>query len=303
MTGSITRTNRVLVIGATGKVGRHLVDELLTAGVAVRALVRNPAKAGLPEGVELVCGDLAEPDTLEPALQGVGGVFLLWPFFSATDAPRVVEAIAKHARHVVYLSSMGVRDDLSPEQNGVWGELEHMIVQSGLEWTFLRAGGFAGNALEWAAQIRGTGVVRRPYGGAVRSSIHEADIAAVAARVLTEPGHAGAKYVLTGPEQLTFADQVRIIGEAIGRPTRWEEIPAEAARQQLLAELGDPGFVDGALAYWAGLADQPEPVTHTVEQLAGRPPRTFREWAADHAETFTARPEDLDGHVMARENG
>ncbi|TYT26437.1 NAD(P)H-binding protein [Luteimonas viscosa] len=300
MAGRITKADRILVTGATGKVGRHLVDELLAAGVAVRALLRDPDKAWLPEGVELARGDLKEPDTLEPVLQGVDGVFLLWPFFGSAGASGVVEAIARHVRQVVYLSSMGVRDELSPEQNGVWGELEHLIVQSGLEWTFLRAGGFAGNALEWAAQIRGTGVVRRPYGRAVRSSIHEADIAAVAARVLTEPGHAGAKYLLTGPEQLTFAEQVRIIGEAIGRSTRWEEIPADVARQQLLAELGDPDFVDGALAYWAGLADQPEPVTHTVEQLAGRPPRTFREWAADHAEAFTARPEDPDGHAMAK---
>ncbi|MDH5833300.1 SDR family oxidoreductase [Luteimonas kalidii] len=300
MAGRITKADRILVTGATGKVGRHLVDELLTAGVAVRALVRDPGKAGLPEGVELVRGDLAEPDTLEPALQGMDGIFLLWPFFGSAGAPRVVEAIARHVRHVVYLSSMGVRDDLGPEQNGVWGELEHLIVQSGLEWTFLRAGGFAANALEWAAQIRGTGVLRRPYGGAVRSSIHEADIAAVAARVLTEPGHTGAKYVLTGPEQLTFADQVRIIGEAIGRPVRWEEIPADVARQQLLAEWGDPDFVDGALAYWAGLAERPEPVTRTVERLTGRPARTFREWATDHAEAFAAQPEDLRDQAMAR---
>jgi uncharacterized protein YbjT (DUF2867 family) len=130
--------------------------------------------------------------------------------------------------------------------------------------------------------------VRWPYGAAARSLIHERDIAAVAVRALTEDGHAGAQYVLTGPQVLTQVEQVRTIGEVIGRPLRWEEISREAARQQLLAAWGDSSFVDRALAAWAEMVTEPEPVTPTVEEITGAPARTFREWAIDHADAFVS---------------
>jgi uncharacterized protein YbjT (DUF2867 family) len=278
--------SRILVTGATGNVGRRVVSELRETGVAARALVRNPAAADLPGGVEVVRGDLTDPDSLRDALDGVRSVFLVWPFLNADGAPAVVDALARHARRVVYLSAMAVRDDREPRTNGVWGQVEHLIAGSGLEWTFLRAGGFAANTLGWADQIRTDGVVRWPYGGAARSLIHERDIAAVAARALTRDGHVGAKYVLTGPAAVPQAEQARTIGEVIGRPVRWEELPPEVARQHLLAAWGDPGFVDGALAYWATLVTEPEPVTHTVEEVTGAPARTFREWVHDHADEF-----------------
>lgn len=167
----------------------------------------------------------------------------------------------------------------------MWGDVERLIERSGLEWTFVRSGGFAANTLMWADQVR-KGVVRWPYGEAGRSLIHERDIAAVAVRALTEDGHVGAKYPLTGPEVVSQADQVRIIGEAIGRPVRWEEISREAARQELVAAFGDVSFADGALDAWAGFVTQPEPVTTTVEEVTGRPARTFRQWAIDHASDF-----------------
>jgi uncharacterized protein YbjT (DUF2867 family) len=208
----------------------------------------------------------------------VRSVFLLWPFLTADGAAEVVDRIARHAQHVVHLSATAVRDGRPPEENGVWGAVEHLIERSGLRWTFLRAGGLAANALGWADQIRSEGVVRWPYGAAARSLIHERDVAAVAVRALTEPGHASARHVLTGPAAITQADQVRTIGEVIGRPVRWEETDPEVARGQLLAALGDPDFVDGALAYWASLADAPEAVTGTVEEITGAPACTFRQW-------------------------
>jgi uncharacterized protein YbjT (DUF2867 family) len=276
----------VLATGATGNVGRHVVTQLRDTGVAVRALVRNPGTADLPDGIEVVRGDLADPGSLSSAMEGTESVFLVWPFLTAADAPAVVDVIAKHARRIVYLSAMSVRDDREPSANGVWGQVEHLIEQSGTEWTFLRASGLAVNVLGWAGQIRDEGVVRWSYGGAARSLIHERDIADVAVRALTEDRHVGAKYVLTGPAAVTQADQVRIIGEAISRPVRWEEVPPAVARQQLLAVLGDPGFVDGAFSYWATLITNPEPVTRTVEEVTGKPARTFREWARDHADAF-----------------
>ncbi len=128
--------------------------------------------------------------------------------------------------------------------------------------------------------------MRWPYGQARRSLIHEHDIAAVAVRALTEDGHAGARYVLTGPQALTQADQVRAIGTAIGRPLRWEELSRQAARADLAAAFGDPDFADSALDTWAGFVSHPEPVTATVPDITGTPARAFSAWAADHAADF-----------------
>ncbi|HEY1818927.1 MAG TPA: nuclear transport factor 2 family protein, partial [Trebonia sp.] len=173
--------------------------------------------------------------------------------------------------------------------------------ESGAQWTFLRPTGFAANTLMWADQIRDQGVVRWPYGAAARSLIHERDIAAVAVRALTEGGHVGQRYLLTGPEALTQAEQVRVIGEAAGRPVRWQELAPGEARAQLLAAWGDPGFVDSALTTWADLVTQPEPVTRTVAEITGAPARTFREWAGDHASEFRppSTAEVADRYVSA----
>ncbi|MER5320579.1 NAD(P)H-binding protein [Streptosporangium roseum] len=279
----------ILVTGATGNVGRQVVSQLRDAGAAVRALVRDPSSAGLPEEVDVVRGDLSAPDTLEAALDGVESVFLVWPFLSADGAPAVLEAIGRHARRVVYLSSAGVREDVERQGdpiNQFHADVERLIERSGLEWTFLRAGGFAANTLAWAPEIRDGGVVRAPFGAATRSLIHERDIAAVAVRVLTGDGHAGAKHHLTGPELLSTVEQVRAVGEAAGRPARFEEIPVEEARRQMLDTGWPASVVDGIFDAHAGMATEPERVTSTVEEITGVPARTFRQWAADHADDF-----------------
>lgn len=272
--------------GATGKVGRHVVSQLLEMGVEVRALARRPDVTGLPSPVEVVQGDLADPNTLEPALRDVQAVFLLWPFFGVDAVPAVVRAIGGHARRLVYLSASTVRDDDGVRPRLFHTSIEREIEKSGLEWTFLRPTGFASNTLGWAQQIRASGVVRWPYGQATRSLIHERDIAAVAARTLTEHGHAGAKYVLTGPQALTQVEQAHAIGEAIGRPIRYEEISPSEARRELLAAWGDRSFVESALTAWAAMVSTPEEVTQMVENLTGAPALTFREWAFDHANDF-----------------
>lgn len=264
----------ILVTGATGNVGRHTVAQL---GVPTRALVRNPA-AQLP--VPTVVGDLTDPPSLEAALEGVDTVFLIWPGFAASTAEEAISVIKRHASRIVYLSA-----NVTPETKIFHNDMERLIRASGLSWTFLRPGGFAANTLGWAEQIR-EGVVRWPYGKAARSLIHEADIAGVAAHVLTTEGHDGQSYVLSGPEVLTQADQVRIIGEAVGRTVTWDDLPPAVARKELLAAWGDEGFVDGALAAWAAMVDAPEPVVDTVERLTGSPARTFRQWAEDHAADF-----------------
>lgn len=265
---------KILVTGATGNIGKHVVAGLHARGVSVRALSRSGGH--FPDGVEVVSGDLTAPETLHDALSGVDSVFLLWPFLTAEGAPEVVRAIARHARHVVYVSALSAQDG-----SGVWGEVEEAIRQTTLEWTFLRPGGFATNTLEWAPAIRAGEPVRMPYPKAGRSLIHERDIADVAVLALTEDGHTSEIYPLTGPAVITQADQARVLGEVAGKPVRIEELTREEARADMSA--WPDAFAEGALDYWASLADNPEPVIDTVGQLTGRPGRTFEQWAHDHA--------------------
>ncbi|WP_097240231.1 NmrA family NAD(P)-binding protein [Streptomyces sp. 1331.2] len=275
---------KVLVIGANGSVGRHVVASLTEGGHEVRALVRDPARSVLPAGVEAVRGDLAVPESLEPALAGgVEAVYLMWPGLPVQ--PRVVESIARHAKRVVYLSADV--PDLADDEPAVifHQEIERLIRRSGLSWTFVRAIDFAGNLLAWADQVR-EGVVRWPYGQARRSLVHERDIADVAVRALTEDGHDGARYVVTGPESLAHAELARIIGEELGVAVRWEELAPETAREQLTAAWGNAGFVESRLRAWESFTREPERVTDTVERVLGRPPRDFRSWVRDHAADF-----------------
>lgn len=274
-------TTPILVTGATGHSGRHVVNGLLAEGASVRALVRDPAKANLPDGVEVVAGDLTDPESVAVAAKGVSAVYLVWPFFSGDGVEAAVRAL--DARRVVYLSAVSASDE-----NSVWGKVEAAVREVAAEWTFVRVSGLAVNALAWAAQVP-TGVVRAPYGGAARSLVHERDVAAVAVRALLDDGHAGKSYATTGPESITQAEQVRLIGEALGRPVRWEEQPLEEARTQLREALGNAEFADNALGYWASLIDAPEPASSDVEAVLGRPALSFAEWARDHAADFRVR--------------
>lgn len=277
---------RILVTGATGNVGRHVVAELLKRGNAIRVLARDPVAARLPGRAELVRGDLGDPATLRPHLDGIEAVFLLWPFFDADGVSALMDVLRRSSPRVVYLSAMGAPAGGDGGEPVFHHQVERVIEESGVPWTFLRAGGFAANTLGWAPQIRESGVVRAPYAQAARSLIHERDIADVAVRALTDERHAGARHVLTGPAAVTQADQVRIIGEVIRRPLRFEEIAPQAARDAMLAEGLPPAFVESSMRYWATLVDHPEPVTTTVEAITRAPARPFRGWAMDHAHDF-----------------
>jgi len=274
--------DRILVVGATGRTGRHVVAQLPAAGVQVRALVRDPRTAGLPAHVEVVQGDLTRPETLDGSLDGVDAVFLVWCAPPATVAP-ALERIARQARRIVFLSSMyktphpffqaGQPNPIST----MHAEIERLIEGSGREWTFLRPGMFAANARWWwAPQIRaGADVVRWPYADAPTAPIDERDIAAVAVRALCEEGHAGTEYVLTGPESLTQREQLTIIGDVIGRPLRMEETSPDEA-----------DVPDMVLRAWAAAIGQPAFMTSTFTEITGAPPRRFRQWVADHASEF-----------------
>ncbi|KAB2345966.1 NAD(P)H-binding protein [Actinomadura rudentiformis] len=272
----------ILITGATGNVGRHLVAELLTAGRKVRALSRDPATAGLPSGAEVARAD-------EAPMDGVEAVF----FNPATSWNGPGELLAKAKAHgvrrVVMLSSMSCLGEDDPAnligQHHL--EAEREIEASGLEWTFLRPGAFAANTLDWAGQIREDGVVRGPYARAHTTPMHERDIAEAAAQAFLADDLVGTKPVLSGPESLTHADQARIIGEAIGRSVRYEELSPETAREAMIGGGVPAPFVDAMLRMYASAVDTPAEVYPEFEQITGRRARTFAEWAADHAPTFS----------------
>ncbi|GAB3437891.1 NAD(P)H-binding protein [Streptomonospora sediminis] len=286
----------ILVTGATGNVGKHVVRRLLEEeGRAVRALTRDPARADLPEGAEAVAGDLAHPGSLGPALEGIDAAFLVWPSLEADKAaPEAIPAIAARARNIVYLSAMGLPEHDGPDapSEGILGShmlLERLIRKSAADWTFVRAGGFAANLAGWIPQIRATGTVRAAFAELARPLIHEADIAEVAVRALTEPGHSGASYEITGPEPVTQAEQARIIGEELGVPARFEELSAEEAVQAFITDGLPAQLAQDIVQGQAAMAEQPESTTDTFEKVAGVPPRSFRQWAADRAGGAVAR--------------
>ncbi|PYR53034.1 MAG: NmrA family transcriptional regulator [Acidobacteria bacterium] len=284
----------VLVTGATGRVGRIVVDELLAAGVPVRALTRRPAP-GMPPAVEVASGDLTVPESLDAGLQGAGAVFLVWTA-PPTTAPAVIARLATHAQRVVFLSSPHRTphpffQQSQPNPSAILhADIERLIAGTGLASTIIRPGMFASNALNWwAAPIRGGGVVRWPYGAAETAPIDDRDVAAVAARALYEDGHAGGDYVLTGPESLSQAEQVSIIGSVVGRRIRFEELSPEDFRRETAASWPRPA-VDMLLAAWGATIGRPAFVTSTVSDILRSPARTFRQWAADHAAAFRERP-------------
>jgi uncharacterized protein YbjT (DUF2867 family) len=284
--------SRILIIGATGRVGRQVLFQLPEMGVPVRALARNPQTADLPPLVDVVCGDLTLPETLDECLDGIDAVFLVWTAPPDTIAP-ALERIVKHARRIVFLSSpYKTAHPLFQQPNplrALHAEIERLIQTSGRQWTFLRPGMFAANALLWwAPQIRAGGdVVRWPYLDAPTAPIDERDIAAVAVRALCENRHAGAQYVLTGPQPLSQFEQIATIGHAVGRTLHIEEMSPEEARVELLTSM-PAATANMLLDAWAAAIGRPALVTTTVTDVTGALPRTFRDWATDHAAEFRA---------------
>ncbi|MGW5716159.1 SDR family oxidoreductase [Amycolatopsis sp. NPDC003865] len=251
---------KVLVTGATGNTGRHVVAGLRERGVDTRALVRDPAKA--PAG-EIVLGDIKDP---AGAAEGVDAVYFVWPFYSSAGIDTALKPF--EGKKIVYVSSAAA------EEGGFWADVETAVREVTDDWTFLRVTGLATNTLGWVAQAK-TGTVRAPYGQAKRSLVHEKDVADMAVEAFTGD-HRKQIYLVTGPEALTQARQVEIIGEALGTPTRWEEQP----EQEAIAHLGEE-FAKSALPYWASLVDDPEPVSLDVPEVTGHPARSFEEWARE----------------------
>jgi uncharacterized protein YbjT (DUF2867 family) len=280
---------RLLVIGATGTVGRHVVLGLSAKGARVRAMTRSPETARMPADVEVVQGDLTIPETLDPCLEGVESVFLVWTApHAAADA--ALARITRRAGHVVLLSApLKTPHPFFQQPNPARGlalHVEHLIEHTGVKWTFLRPGMFAANSIDfWGPQVRTGNTVRWPYLNAPTAPIDERDIAAVGVRALTEPGHDEMEYVLTGPQSLTQREQILTIGEVIGRTLTVEELSREEARQAWSATM-PVAVADMLMDAWAAAIGQPAYVTDMVEEITGTPARAFAQWTRDNAAEF-----------------
>lgn len=277
----------ILVVGATGKVGREVVAQLGKVGVDVRAFAHSAARD--LENVEVVFGDLSDSSSIARALGDVTDVFLVWPLFTADAALPVVAEIASRGAQIVYLSTLAVRDDVARPTHPFTAfhtEIESAIRGSGTSWTLLRASKFASNALGWGTQLRSEGEIRLPFPDSRRSPIHGRDIAAVAVRCLLDERQRFRTHVVTGPRSLTEADQIAIIGRAAGREFACRRVPADEARAELMASGSSRELADAAIEYWAGFVTDPEPVTKTVEELCGNQATDFEVWADEHSGFF-----------------
>lgn len=270
-----------LVTGSTGNVGRYLVDELIKKGHRVRALTRTPEKANLTEEADVVQGDLTEPDSLAPVFEGVTGIHLITvdggTYKPLQAAPQLVElAVQAGVKKATVLWS------------GRQGPVEQAVKESPLEWTILQPQEFMSNMLGWAESIRENGVVQDGFASRKTALIHEGDIARAAATVLTEGGHDGKEYTLTGPETLTLTEAAHIIGDVTGHDVQFDELSEEQVRKQLTEVWQvDEGEADFITSWYKDTPTEGYTVIPTVEEITGRPARTFRQWAEEHASLFT----------------
>lgn len=281
---------KVLVTGATGHVGRHVVEQLVAAGQEVVALTRRAA-VDFPAEVTVVRGDLLDPSSIP--FDGVSRLYLF-------PEPRTARAVVARAvdagvTRIVTLSSGAVTGGFDTDFQL---PVEQAVEASGCEWTHLRPGDFASNTLRlWGPMIRASRVVRYAQPSAPSLAIHDGDIAAVAVTALLSDGHAGRWYDLTGPALLTRGEQVAAIGAALGEEVRFEEVSASEARDILLAQGGwgaeNADFLLGFADYSAtgpSFDDVDWSTTlvplPTVAEVTGRPARTFAQWAHDNAEAF-----------------
>ncbi|MFE3145934.1 NAD(P)H-binding protein [Streptomyces sp. NPDC059218] len=275
----------ILVTGATGNIGSALLKELHACGAGpLRGLTRDAARATFPEGVEAVEGDLAVSASLKPALEGARALFLVSRL--GPDADILEAARQAGVEHAVLVSSITAETHPHLGPAGENLAVEQLLKESGMAWTILRPTQFASNALMWAASVREHEAVRAPYADTALPTIHPADIAAVARVALTEPGHQGRTYALTGPEPVTARRQIEAIAAVLGRAVPFAEISRGEAHGQMAAVFGAEA-ADAVLDVMGGdVNDGLLAVRDTVAQVTGAPARTFGQWAAENAAAF-----------------
>lgn len=282
----------IVVAGSTGNVGFALIEKLAALGVPVRALVHTPQKVAAVEreGVEVKVGDFEAPQTLDAVLEGAERVFLLTP-----PDPRQPEwennfiEAAKRAgvRHVVKQSVLGADADSPMRIGRIHGECERLLKESSIDWTFLRPNLFMQTTLAFAEQVAAEGRFYAPLAEAKTSMIDARDVAAVAAKTLTEEGHEGKVHELTGPEAISHHDIAEKLSKVLVRPVEHVEISFEEAREGMIG-MGMPEWLADALfeLFEVRQAGYTAGVTNAVGQITGRESRSYEEFARDYREAF-----------------
>jgi uncharacterized protein YbjT (DUF2867 family) len=269
----------IVVTGATGNTGRPLVEALAAAGEDVTAVSRG--EADFPAGVRHRVADLAEPASLESAFAGADRLYLLTREQGLDLAPVVKAAKAAGIGRIVLLSSERAATRLDEEQRAY----ENAVTESGLEWTILRPGGFASNALLWSQPVREHRTVTAPFGDVGLPVVDPLDIAETAAAALTREGHAGKAYTLSGPALITPRQQTEAIAAAIGEPVAFVEQTRAEAHEQLL-QFWPEEVVEASLDVIGNPNEAERRISPDIEQVLGRRPRTFAEWARRNAAAF-----------------
>ncbi|MFF2021192.1 NAD(P)H-binding protein [Streptomyces sp. NPDC058171] len=279
----------IVITGATGNVGRPLVAALAEAGERVTAVSRRAVPDAGPTGVRTVAADLGDAASLRPALEGADALFLMVPpdVLGGGGGPDeiVKTAVSSGVRKVVVLSSQinGTRPQAGSHRAlRVW---EEAVQGSGLDWTVLRPGSFASNALGWAHSVRAERTVYAPFGEVALPVVDPADLAEVAAVVLREEGHAGRVHELTGPVAVSPREQAAALGAALGVPLTFVELTRAQARARMVEFLPE-AVADGTLDILGAPLAAEQRVSPAVEALLGRAPRSFRAWADRAAAAF-----------------
>jgi uncharacterized protein YbjT (DUF2867 family) len=274
----------ILVTGATGNAGRGVINGLLELGAEVRAAVRPGSEAELPDGVETVETDLGDAASVRGAAEGATAAFLL-SGYEGIDGSLGSLGEAGIERVVLLSSSAAPTGDLDNAVARYHILSERAVRDSGLPWTFLQPNSFMSNAFRWLPQLENGNLVRGPFADIAISMIHPNDLGAVAARALTTSDHEGQAYRLSGPEALRPAEQVAIVAKYSGRDLSFEGQTDEEARAEMEQAMPKP-YVDAFFQFFSeGLIDETT-VHPTVERLTGREPRSFEEWAEEHADAF-----------------
>jgi uncharacterized protein YbjT (DUF2867 family) len=281
----------ILVTGATGNVGSEVVKQLALAGHKVRAFVNDTeaAKRLFATGVDIVKGDFMDSTSLDVAFRDIERAYLLAPFTSdlVTHEANVIAA-AKRAKvkYVVKHSVLGAQYE--GITLGKWHRAgEKLLESSGIGWTFLRPSGFFNNALGWAGMIKQGATVYYPTGDGKLGIVDVRDIAAVAVKALTEPGHEGKSYDVTGPQALTTQEQVDLIGKVIGKPLSFVNVPDQAARDSMVGMGMSEPIVEVMLEFTNLIrAGQAGLVSDTVQKVTGKAPRAFEAWVKETASAF-----------------
>jgi uncharacterized protein YbjT (DUF2867 family) len=270
-----------LITGATGTIGRPLVSALLSAGTTIRAVSRQPA-AGFPDDVEVVAFE-----EMNEALQGVDALFV-HPRACKDQVGELVRLAATYGvGRVVVMSACNADDEPAHQPSRYNGdrntEVERAVVASGLPWVSVRPSSFAMNTLAmWRKQVAAGDTVFGPYASFAEAVIHEQDVADVIARAMWDDSLLGRRITITGPEAVSLERMVAVIGDAIGKPLRFQQVPVEAATRAMIGQGLDERFVLALMDRYARELDRTPTVTGEVDAILGHPARSFATWAADH---------------------